>query len=79
MKEITIEKSYSDACLIFLGFNIAKTWTMFLFLSIIEKRKDIKTHGNLIYTRLIYRPYIGTFNKVNQIHKYVKLNIQYKN
>jgi hypothetical protein len=35
----------------FLGFHIEKTRNMFLFLTMIQKRKNIKTLGNLIYTR----------------------------
>jgi hypothetical protein len=52
-KEITIEKSYSDVFVgyFFLGFNIATTGNMFIFLTMIQKRKNIKTLGNLICPR----------------------------
>jgi hypothetical protein len=35
----------------FLGFHIVTTGNVFLFLPITQKRKSIKTLGNLIYTR----------------------------
>jgi hypothetical protein len=53
-KGITTEMSYSDACKLvtfFLEIHIVTTGNVFLFLPMIQTRKNIKSLGNLIYTR----------------------------
>jgi hypothetical protein len=51
---------YSDASSLvpfFWGFHIVTTGNVFLCLTIIQKRKNIKRLGNLIYTRVL-RPLV---------------------
>jgi hypothetical protein len=49
-KGILIEESYSDARSFILGFYIVTTGKLFLFLPMKQKKKNIKTFGNLIYS-----------------------------
>jgi hypothetical protein len=49
-KAIEISYSYARTLVtFFLGFHIVTTGNMFLFLTLIQKKKNIKTFGNLIY------------------------------